>query len=85
MKEYLTELDFLIERSIKSYSKKIENNSNEQFNKVLSDFNSSIANIGTEIIHKSIIDGLANSDITTEVQNRLSSATKHFIELNQKH
>ena len=85
MKEYLTELDLLIESNIISYSKRIDNNStNEQFSKVLSDFNSSIAKIGTEIIHKSIVDGFTNDDITTEVGNRLSGATKRFIELNNK-
>lgn len=85
MHEYLTDLDLLIENDIKSYSKRIDKNSTkEQFEKVLSDFNSSIAKIGTEIIHKSIVDGFTNPHITTEIRNKLSSATKRFIELNNK-
>ena len=84
-KDYLDELELLVEIEITTYSKKIDSNSNqEHFDKILKDFNTSIASIGTGTAHKIILEGIVDNGVAIAIANRLKVATERFIKLNSR-
>jgi hypothetical protein len=77
--EILRNLDNLIESKIQYYLSRLQNDQEDQ-NKIIEEFKSSLAKIGSDALHSAILDGHFDN-LTVEVQNRLNNAMIRLLKL----
>jgi SPX domain protein involved in polyphosphate accumulation len=76
-KEYINELEILVEQEFTMCKKKIEVDSN-RLDEIFKQFQSTISRLGTDLVHRTLMDGLTDSQLPTLVTVILSKATAKF-------
>lgn len=70
----ITELKILVKRELETSKKKVEENP-IKFDYVLGEFTTSISRLGTDTLHKAIIAGVQDPNLSKQIETILSNAS----------